>query len=260
MKADQFFVSVIIPVYNGEAFLAKAVESIQQQAYQPLEIIIIDDGSTDGTAKIAASFKDSVRYVYQPNSGPAAARNRGLRMARGSVIGFLDADDLWPENKLELQLACLFEAPPIEIVLGHIQYMRISAAKEGQPRFEKFSEPAVFFNLGSALFRKSVFDKVGLFDETLHCGEDVDWFMCAREKSVSIFILKEVTLLYRMHHNNMIRNKLTRDYYFINALKKSLDRRRQQNNGLAISLPKLPYYEEGFVRKRDSYIENKEKD
>ena len=74
MKLDPFFVSVIIPVYNGEAFLAEAVESIQRQGYHPLEIIIVDDGSTDGTANVVASLQADVRYVHQPNSGPAAAR------------------------------------------------------------------------------------------------------------------------------------------------------------------------------------------
>src|SRR5712692_8045370 len=125
MKSDPFFVSVIVPVYNGEAFLAEAVDSIQRQAYQPLETIIVDDGSTDGTAGIAARFKDNVRYVYQSNNGPPAARNKGLKMARGNVIGFLDADDLWSENKLELQLAYLAEDSSVEIVLGHTQYIRL---------------------------------------------------------------------------------------------------------------------------------------
>ncbi len=95
MTNNDFFVSVIIPVYNGDAYLLDAVDSIQRQHYKPLEIIIIDDGSTDSTAEIAADLRGDVRYVYQPNSGPSAARNKGLRMARGEVIGFLDVDDLW---------------------------------------------------------------------------------------------------------------------------------------------------------------------
>lgn len=116
-------VSVIIPVYNGEAFLAEAVESIQRQNCHSLEIIIVDDGSTDSTGSVVASLQADVRYVYQPNnSGPAAARNRGLQMAQGNVIGFLDADDdLWPDNKLAVQLACLAAQPRTEIVLGYVQ-------------------------------------------------------------------------------------------------------------------------------------------
>lgn len=238
MKFEQFYVSVIIPVYNGESFLADAVESIQKQKHHPLEIIIVDDGSTDGSAKIAAMFKGNVSYIYQPNSGPAAARNKGLRIAKGNVIGFLDSDDLWPENKLEIQLACLSNNPLLEIVQGFVQYMRPSNKKEN--KFENFSEPCVSFNLGSGLYKKSVFDKVGFLDETMRFSEDVDWLTRAREKDISTLILKETTLLYRRHQENMTWGKDARDLDFIKALKKSLDRRREQKNELVKTLSMIP--------------------
>src|SRR4030042_4290993 len=123
MGPPPFFVSAIIPVYNGEAFLAEAVESIRQQGYRPIEIIIVDDGSTDNTKRIAAGLKGDVHYVYQPNSGLPAARNRGLNEARGDVIAFLDVDDLWSRDKLEHQLLRLNDAPSAEIVLGYTQIM-----------------------------------------------------------------------------------------------------------------------------------------
>ena len=119
MRCEPILVSVIIPVYNGEAFLVEAVESIQRQVHRPLEILIVDDGSTDNTAKIAAGFDDDVRYTFKPNGGPASARNTGLKMARGSVIGFLDVDDLWTEKKLEWQLTRFVSTPTLEIILGH---------------------------------------------------------------------------------------------------------------------------------------------
>jgi GT2 family glycosyltransferase len=119
--------------------------------------------------------------------------------------------------------------------------MRLAADAGDRPRFEKFAEPFVSFNLGSALFRKSVFDKVGLYDPTLRHGEDTDWFMRAREQGVSMVIPEQVTLLYRIHEHNMTRNKLTRESHFIQALKKSLDRRRQQSGDIAAPLPKLFY-------------------
>jgi glycosyltransferase involved in cell wall biosynthesis len=243
MKSDPFFVSVITPVYNGEAFLAEAVESIQQQNYHPLEIIIVDDGSTDDTARIAVSFKGNIRYVYQPNSGPPAARNRGLRMARGNVIGFLDADDLWSENKLDLQLAYLAEDSSVEIVLGRTQLMQLTRGVDGKPEFEVSSDPSIALNLGSALFRKSVFDKVGLFDETLYHCDDWDWFMRARELDITMMIHQEVTRLYRRHERNITNQIELGNQYTIKMLKKSLDRRRQKNNGVATSLPKLSAYE-----------------
>ena len=87
-------VSVVIPVFNGERFLREAVESVLVQKHSPVEIIVVDDGSIDGTAGVARSFPETVRYVHQTNQGPAAARNRGIEQARGSLIAFADADDL----------------------------------------------------------------------------------------------------------------------------------------------------------------------
>ena len=225
-----FFVSVIIPVFNGAAFLPAAVDSIQRQTHHPLEIIIIDDGSTDATAVTVAELGGgNNHYFYQPNSGPAAARNRGIKMARGNVIAFLDADDLWPNNKLELQLTRLANEPLLEIVVGMTQFMRLTKMKTGQSQFEPFQKPQLFLNFGNAVFRKSVFDKIGLFDETMGHSEDIDWWLRAREQDVSIFILDDVTLLYRMHSSNMSIDKSARHFFFIKALKQSLDRRRQHN-------------------------------
>lgn len=244
MKAGPPFVSVIIPVYNGDAFLAEAIESILQQDYAPLEIITVDDGSTDGSAKVATSFKDVVRYVYQPNSGTAAARNTGVQMARGDIIGFLDQDDLWPAGKLALQLTRLADHPSVEIVLGHKQLMWLTGIEDGRLGFEIFSDPQIALNLGCALFRISVFDKVGFFDETLYYVDDWDWFMRARELGVPMVIHHEVTLISRRHKHNMSNRVDLGNLYAIRMLKKSLHRRRQQNNGLAMSLPKLSDFEE----------------
>ena len=106
MMQDKPLVSAIIPVYNCERYLAEAIESVLAQTYRPIGIIVVDDGSTDGSADVAKSFTDpQVRYFYQPNSGQGAARNQGTNLARGSFFTFLDADDLWTDNKLELQLA-----------------------------------------------------------------------------------------------------------------------------------------------------------
>jgi glycosyltransferase involved in cell wall biosynthesis len=99
--------SVVIPVYNGEKYLCSAIQSVLDLGYEALELIVVDDGSTDVTADIISSFADRVRYVSQPSSGPAAARNRGLQCARGKVIGFLDADDLWTSSLITRALVRL---------------------------------------------------------------------------------------------------------------------------------------------------------
>src|SRR6185503_3119864 len=153
-------VSVVIPVFNGERFLREAVESVLAQNYSPVEIIVVDDGSTDRTPNVARSLPETVRYLHQTNHGPAAARNRGIEQAQGSLIAFADADDLWPAGKLEVQLPYLIRDPKIDIVLGRIQQVLLSETQE-------IAEPAFSVNLGSAVIRKSVFDRIGLFDETM---------------------------------------------------------------------------------------------
>lgn len=239
MKPEQFFVSVIIPVYNGEAFLAEAIQTVQNQGYYPLEIIVVDDGSTDKTAEVADKFKEDIHYTYQPNMGPSAARNMGLRMAKGNVIALLDVDDLWPDNKLELQINFLIDNPSVEIVNGQVQFMQLLNYAKDKSSYKPIYEPHAAFNLGSAIFRKSVFDKAGFFDDSLRYGEDVDWLMRAWEINVSMVVLEQVTLFYRKHHHNMTFGKNAYDLNFIKAFKKSLDRRRKQSDCLATPLPKL---------------------
>ena len=228
-------VSVVIPVFNGERFLREAVQSVLDQKYSPLEIIVVDDGSADGTATVARSLPETVRYLHQTNQGPAAARNRGIEHAQGDLIAFADADDLWPPGKLESQLAVLIKDRGVEIVMGRIQQVLLSG--------EEFGEPAFSVNLGSAVIRKSVFDRVGLFDETMRYSEDVDWFMRAREAGVAIMTIDAVTLFYRQHEQNMTRGKSTSELNVLKALKRSLDRRRERN-GFASALPTFKISEE----------------
>ena len=227
-------VSVIIPVFNGERFLREAVQSVLDQQYSPVEIIIVDDGSTDGTATVARSLPETVHYLHQTNQGPAAARNRGIEHAQGSLIAFADVDDLWPAGKLELQLSYLIKDPNIDIVMGRIQQVVLSETITGPTQVE----PAFSVNLGSAVIRKSVFERVGLFDETMRYSEDVDWFMRARESGATILTIDAVTLFYRQHEQNMTRGKSTTELNVLKALKKSLDRRRERT-GSAAALPSL---------------------
>jgi glycosyltransferase involved in cell wall biosynthesis len=115
--------SVIIPTHNRAAFVADAINSVLAQQAENLEIIVVDDGSGDNTAEIVKSFGPPVRYVYQANAGPSSARNRGVELAQGEFLGFLDDDDLWSSEKLAIQLPRLLDDPKLEIVLGHTQRM-----------------------------------------------------------------------------------------------------------------------------------------
>lgn len=227
MKSNHPLISVIIPVYNAAADLAEALQSIQRQKYAPLEIIVVDDGSTDGSAGIAQGFRGEVHYLYQENRGPAAARNLGLEVSQGELVAFLDADDLWVDNKIEVQLAYLIGNPSLEAVIGCLQVQVLTESGDGQRRFADFAEPTFAPNLGTGLYRKSIFKKVGPFDPALRIGEDADFFLRMRENGVSMAMVEVVTLYYRLHGKNLTGSKRPRDAAFLMALKRSLDRRRQ---------------------------------
>ena len=168
--------STIVPVFNGEPFLAEALNSIFSQECENMEIIVVDDGSTDGSANVARAYGDRVNYHYQANSGPSAARNSGLRRARGSLITFLDADDLWPPGKLSRALALLAGDPAVDAVIGRTRFLKLRDGSSDSGDFEEILVPRVFLQLGSAVFRRVVFDRIGLFNAELQFSEDVDWF------------------------------------------------------------------------------------
>jgi glycosyltransferase involved in cell wall biosynthesis len=229
-------VSVIIPAYNAERYLAEALDSVAAQGYRPLEVIVVDDGSTDGTAGLAARFPN-VRYMYQANRGPAAARNAGLALAQGEMVAFLDADDVWSDDKLQVQLGLLADDPRAGFILGQTQLVRQveDAALPASP----LGEPGLIISLASALFRRYVFERVGLLDETLRFSEDTDWFLRAWELRIPMIIHPQTVLLYRRHSQNLTGDREMANKMLVTALKRSLDRRRKQRQGEAGPLPGL---------------------
>lgn len=228
---ETVFVSVIIPVYNGADFLRDAVESVLAQPYGSLEIIIINDGSTDRTPEVAAALQGPVRVIPQLHRGLPATRNHGVRLARGDAIGFLDADDLWSQDKLALQLPLLRANPAVPIVLGHTQLMRLVGKEQGRSQFAAWGAPALALSTGSALFSKSVFEHVGLFDESQAYCDDLDWFMRAKERGIPTLVHPEVTLFYRRHTQNMTNDTQLSKQFLITMLKKSIDRRGRHAGG-----------------------------
>jgi glycosyltransferase involved in cell wall biosynthesis len=231
-------VSVIVPVHNGERFLAEAVESIRAQNHPTLEIVVVDDGSTDRTPEVLASLRGGdLRWLRQENRGPAAARNAGIELARGEVIGFLDADDVWPPDSLGLRLAHLDGSVPADIVTAWMKFVRTAPAGNGGPEARELGATIFAFNFGTSLVRRRVFDTVGLLDETMRFGEDADWFTRAWEHGVPMLVVDAPTLLRRVHDRNMTRDREAASRAFLLSLKKSLDRRRV--SGPVPSLSKL---------------------
>ncbi len=203
MKSDQFFVSVIIPVYNGEAYLEEAVESINRQNYTPLEIIIVDDGSTDRTAEIIGKY-DNVHYIYQSNQGVSSARNKGVAASRGEIIAFLDSDDFWPLNRLTVSVRCFQQNLDIGYVLGRqMMFVEPGCAVPPWVKAEWLTEPQDASNTGVLVARRVTFDCVGLFNKGYKGGEDTEWLVRASEAGVPLARLPKVILHRRIHGDNL---------------------------------------------------------
>ncbi len=248
-------VSVVLPVYNGERLLAEAIGSVLQQAYQPLEIIIVDDGSTDTTAQVAAGFADRIHYYYQPNSGPAAARNLGIQLAKGEFIAFIDADDLWPEDKLSMQMRCFEAFPTVEIVQGLINRIKLQNQTQHRLVGVDIDFPFIYTNLGSMVMHRSVFEKVGYFDAGLKFHEDSDFWLRARELGINILVQRRLALIYRIHEHNLTTGKDMISTGFLNIIRRSILRRRKSSGivkelGRLTTIPELLVNEQQFFQRQ----------
>jgi glycosyltransferase involved in cell wall biosynthesis len=193
---EKRLVSVIIPVYNGEAFLARALGSAFEQDYRPLEVIVVDDGSSDGTARIAQGWPE-VRYFYQQNQGHGTAKNTGIEKSRGEFLAFLDVDDWWAPNKLRLQIDFLEAHPQVGYVVSHAKIVLESGA-EGLPGLkpELLQQDWPAFLPSALVVRRTVMSMVGVFDPAFKVGNDSDWFFRAQDMGIPRMILPDV-LLYR---------------------------------------------------------------
>jgi len=178
------FVSVIIPTYNRESHLVEAIESVLDQSFQDFEVIIVDDGSTDGTAQIAEKYRNNLTYYYQKNKGPAAARNFGIKQAHGTFIAFLDSDDLWLPKKLETQINLIKTNPQIRICYTDEIWIRNGVRVNQKKVHRKYSGwifprclPLCIISPSSVIIHRDVLDKVGLFNEDLIVCEDYELWL-----------------------------------------------------------------------------------
>lgn len=223
-------VSCIVPVYNCESYLAESIESVLGQEHRPLEVIVVDDGSTDGTAAVIRSFGERVRAVTQPNAGPAAARNTGLAAARGELIAFNDADDLWSTDKLAVQMALLEARPELDFCVAHVQNFWVEEMKHEADRYRghRRAEPIAGWVTPTLLARRSAFERVGTMRPELGHGDSADWFLRARDAGLQGELLPDVLLRRRIHATN--RSRVTaaqsRDE-FLALLKRNKDRKRE---------------------------------
>ena len=188
--STQVFFSVIIPAFNRRPFLAAAVNSVLEQAFRDFELIVIDDGSTDGTKELISSYEDKrIIYFHQLNHGVAHARNRGLELSKGAFIAFLDSDDRWTAEKLEKAAKYIKDFPDIDIF--HTEEIWYRKGKF-LPQKERHKKPSGFvyknalplccISISTAVIKKDVFDTVGIFDEGLEACEDYDFWLRAANR------------------------------------------------------------------------------
>jgi glycosyltransferase involved in cell wall biosynthesis len=217
-------VSVLIPVHNGERFLAAALESLLAQDYRPFEAIVIDDGSEDGTADIARSFPE-IRYLKQANSGVATARNAGLAVANGELVAFLDHDDVWPQNKLTIQVGHLLAHPSVGCVLGRQKlFFEPGVAPPAWLRRDPVYGDLGGIDFVSAVIRTEILRAVGGFDPAFRTGEDRDLLIRLRERGVEIAVVPEVVLHRRLHGSNLTYQSDRAGHSLLQSLKSRIDR------------------------------------
>lgn len=217
----------MIGVYNGAPYLGEAIESVFEQNYEPLELIVVDDGSTDGSGDIARRYP-GVRVVRQENGGNGSARNRAVEEAQGDLYAFLDADDRFTPDKLTLQKTALDDDPALDMVFGHVREFLSPDLDEATraslrppaPEAMPWTAPNLM------LIWRASFERVGPFTRAVRVGVTVDWFARASEAGLRYAILPEVVLERRLHaQNNGLRERASRTQY-VDVIRQALERRR----------------------------------
>ena len=229
-------ISVVIPVFNGERFLAEAIESLRQQTLPADEVIAVDDGSTDGSAALLANYPE-IRVVHQANAGCAVARNRGVALAAHEIIAFLDQDDVWLPERLAKGAACLAG----DVGLAFIVCATENFLTPGMNRAPDWLDPIMLdvpqhgFGTCALMVRRETLVSVGPFDPSKVPIDDSDWFVRALDANARYLHLNEVLVRRRIHQNNLtgtLRGTAAHGNAMAQILHASLKRRRS-NQGLA---------------------------
>lgn len=206
-------ISVIIPTYNSSRYVTQAVDSVLAQTFDDLEVIVIDDGSTDDTESVMSRYSSPVRYIKQTNGGVSRARNHGIEESRGRYVAFLDADDTWFPNKLEKQMEAIRSQPSYHvcysaflIVDSNLAPIEVNRSKRQRTALEDLLMCGnVVGSICTVIYERSLFSKVGGFDPVL--SQCADWDMWVRLAAETDFLyVDEPLVTYRQHETNMSRN------------------------------------------------------
>ena len=220
-RGDGMAVSIAIPAYNAERFIGEALASVFAQSYPVAEVVVVDDGSSDATADVAAA-DPRVRVLRQPNAGIGITRSRAVAATRGELIVTLDADDLLTPGSIECRVRALEADPGLAIAFGHVRHFTESA--DGAPVALDQAQPSPV--IGGMLIRRAAYERVGPFASGLQVAEALDWLLRAREQGLREVTVQDQVLWRRVHGaNNSSVNRASLSE-FPRALKASLDRRR----------------------------------
>ena len=196
-------VSVVIPAFDAERYLADALESVVGQTLPPAEVVVVDDGSTDRTTAVAGSFGPLVRCVRRARGGPGAALNTGIEHTRCELLAFLDADDVWLPDKLAAQTRALSTDTDLDLVFGHVRQFRspdLTPDEGARIALRAGTQPGA--SKGTMLIRRGAFMRVGPFATDLAAGEFVDWYARAIDAGLRGAMLPDVVMERRLHRSN----------------------------------------------------------
>jgi glycosyltransferase involved in cell wall biosynthesis len=209
-EITQLKVSVIIPTYNSAKYILDAIESVFAQTYSNLEIIVVNDGSTDTTKDILRPYRNEFVYLEQNNAGPAAARNFGIDNARGDFISFLDSDDIWAANKLERQMEVFFSNPDVGMVYSKFVDFHDRSRKELSVYPRELHSGMLFdlllttplLLLSSIVVRTKILKELGGFDEGLITAEDTHLYLRIA-RNYRIIGVPDILVRRRIHDHNL---------------------------------------------------------
>lgn len=224
--------SCIVPVFNGAAFIAEALDSIAAQTRPPDEVVVVDDGSIDGSAAVAAAHPVGCRVLPTTHRGAAHARNLGVAASSGDLLSFLDADDLWSPAKCSVETAVLADRDDVDLVVSRAEnFIDPAVPLTGDDDWRRpllGPEPALL--LQCTTVRRALFDRIGGFDETIVAfGEDTDWFMRAIAAGAGMERLSAFHVRRRLHRSNLVRtldNAARLDAAFL-MISRHLQRKRE---------------------------------
>ncbi len=224
-------VSVVIPAHAGERFLADAAQSVARQTYSSTETIVVDDGSPDGTAALAARLP-GVTLIRQSQQGVAAARNAGARAARGELLAFLDQDDVWMPEKLARQVGTLRTRPEVDLVLCHIETVLMGGLN--RPYWldpSLLTEPSRGLIPSTWLVRREAFDRVGPFDPRFTIACDADWLARFKDLGGISVMLAEALVRWRIHEANGSHAQAPMQQETLAMIRGTVRRQRQATGG-----------------------------